>query len=217
MKGIKRRTLDRQPRRALPLSVAVLSRLNAYLYSGLCFSHVDWFFSGLLVSFLGDRSLRIWRTIWRVNVMFRCLLRWDDMYRLKVIIRFSFICFFKVNFPFHYQVTDFEYQADRNAYRFMLQGGKTAMYDTTPYRYSIFPFTVFIFIVILILFQLFVEWWIRHQLRGPNDQTIFRKAWCGVSWFSCPALLSIQLRQTRATRAKLPRGDSRLPLRLELD
>jgi len=35
MKGIKRRTLDRQPRRAVPMTVAVLSRLNAYLYSGL--------------------------------------------------------------------------------------------------------------------------------------------------------------------------------------
>jgi len=35
MKGIRRRTLDRQPRRALPMTVEVLSRLNAFLYAGV--------------------------------------------------------------------------------------------------------------------------------------------------------------------------------------
>jgi len=46
--------------------------------------------------------------------MFRCLLRWDDINRLKV--------------------TDFEHQPEKNAYRFMLRGGKTVMHDATPYR-----------------------------------------------------------------------------------
>jgi len=65
LKAVKRQHLSNQPKRAVPMTLQVLFRLNAYLYSD-------------------DRSLRIWRTIWRINLMFRCLLRWDDVYRLKV-------------------------------------------------------------------------------------------------------------------------------------
>jgi len=65
LRGVKRKSLENQPKRAVPMTRQILARLNAYLYSG-------------------DRSLRIWRTIWRINLMFRCLLRWDDVYRLKV-------------------------------------------------------------------------------------------------------------------------------------
>lgn len=32
----------------------------------------------------GDRTLREWRTVWRVAVMWKCLLRWDDIQRLTV-------------------------------------------------------------------------------------------------------------------------------------
>jgi hypothetical protein len=30
------------------------------------------------------RSLRVWRTVWRVNLAFYALLRWDDVCRLQV-------------------------------------------------------------------------------------------------------------------------------------
>jgi len=86
MKGIKRRTLDRQPRRAVPMTVEVLSRLNAFLYSGSSLLYISAPFD-LICNFsflIGDRSIRVWRTVWRVNVMFRCLLRWDDIHRLRV-------------------------------------------------------------------------------------------------------------------------------------
>jgi len=45
---------------------------------------------------------------------------------------------------FLFQVTDFEYLPERNVYRFMLRGGKTVMHDLTPYRYIIFPYSVYL-------------------------------------------------------------------------
>jgi len=65
MKGIKRQALANLPKRAKPMSLAVLFRLNAFLYTE-------------------DRTLRIWRTIWRINLMYRALLRWDGVVRLQV-------------------------------------------------------------------------------------------------------------------------------------
>ena len=71
LKGLKRRQLasGMLVRRARPLTKTQLRLLNEYLTSG-------------------DRSLREWRTIWRINLAFYCLLRWDDVCRLKVSFTF---------------------------------------------------------------------------------------------------------------------------------
>ncbi len=68
MKGLKRRQIENsaQVRRAKPLTKTLLHRLNEYLGAR-------------------DPSLREWRTIWRVNLAFYGLLRWDDVSRLKVL------------------------------------------------------------------------------------------------------------------------------------
>lgn len=67
LRGLKRCHLEDGPgtRRAKPLTKANLKLLNKFLRSG-------------------SRSLRYWRTIWRINLCFYCLLRWDDVCRLKV-------------------------------------------------------------------------------------------------------------------------------------
>ncbi len=67
LKGLKRRQLDigGPVHRAKPLTKGQLSQLNGYLLSG-------------------ERSLREWRTILRINLAFYCLLRWDDVCRLLV-------------------------------------------------------------------------------------------------------------------------------------
>jgi hypothetical protein len=67
MKGLKRRRLTENPhvQRAKPLTKDVLAKLNTYLLEA-------------------PRTLRQWRTIWRVNLAFMCLLRWDDVCRLQV-------------------------------------------------------------------------------------------------------------------------------------
>ncbi len=66
--GLKRHTIETRPpvRRAKPLSRQDLKKLNEFLLSG-------------------PRTLRQWRTIWRVNLAFFCLLRWDDVRRLEVM------------------------------------------------------------------------------------------------------------------------------------
>ncbi len=67
VRGLKRNEVAQgKPRRqAKPITKDVLNTLIEYLYSG-------------------TRSLRIWRTVWRVNVAFYALLRWDDICRLRV-------------------------------------------------------------------------------------------------------------------------------------
>lgn len=67
MKGLKRRhvELGTQTRRAKPLTKEILHQLNDYLSSRVS-------------------TLREWRTIWRINLAFYGLLRWDDVMRLKV-------------------------------------------------------------------------------------------------------------------------------------
>jgi hypothetical protein len=52
-------------KRAKPMTQAILRKLNRYVYDQ-------------------TPSLRVWRTVWRVNVAFYGLLRWDDLRRLKV-------------------------------------------------------------------------------------------------------------------------------------
>lgn len=75
MKGLKRCQAEKnsQVRRAKPLTKIVLRQMNEYLWSG-------------------SRTLREWRTVWRVNLAFYGLLRWDDVKRLKV----SFPSLFKL-------------------------------------------------------------------------------------------------------------------------
>jgi len=67
MKSLKRRALENNPgvRRARPMTKDILTTLNTFLFSAY-------------------RTLRQWRTIWRINLAFYCLLRWDDVCRLKV-------------------------------------------------------------------------------------------------------------------------------------
>lgn len=67
LRGLKRRLLESgtDTRRAKPLLKDDLKLLNDHLHSE-------------------SRSLRTWRTVWRINLAFYCLLRWDDVCRLKV-------------------------------------------------------------------------------------------------------------------------------------
>jgi hypothetical protein len=67
--GLKRHTIETKPpvQRAKPLSRQDLKKLNDFLLSG-------------------PRTLRQWRTVWRVNLAFFCLLRWDDVRRLEVML-----------------------------------------------------------------------------------------------------------------------------------
>jgi len=69
MRGLKRASLEArvEVKRAKPMTREVLHRLNVYLEQP-------------------GRTLREWRTIWRINVMFVLMLRWDDLCRLQVII-----------------------------------------------------------------------------------------------------------------------------------
>lgn len=67
MRAIKRARLILDPavKRAKPLTRDILDKLNIYLAAGGC-------------------TYREWRTIWRVNIMFHCLLCFDDVCRLQV-------------------------------------------------------------------------------------------------------------------------------------
>lgn len=76
MKGLRRCQLERsaQVRRAKPLTKSVLHQLNQYLQAG-------------------PRTLRDWRTVWRINLAFYGLLCWDDVMRLKVLVCvLTFVC-----------------------------------------------------------------------------------------------------------------------------
>jgi hypothetical protein len=67
MKGLKREklTLAAPVKRAKPMTTEILGKLIDYLRAA-------------------PRGLRIWRTVWRMNLAFYCLLRWDDVQRLEV-------------------------------------------------------------------------------------------------------------------------------------
>jgi len=67
LKGLKRQhlTITGPASRAKPMTVEILKKLYNYLNES-------------------PRSLRIWRTIWRIHLAFFCLLRWDDVCRLTV-------------------------------------------------------------------------------------------------------------------------------------
>ena len=67
LKGLKRRHIEVSApvRRAKPLTKDLLHRLTSYLLAR-------------------QGTLREWRTVWRINLAFSCLLRWDDVMRLKV-------------------------------------------------------------------------------------------------------------------------------------
>ncbi len=69
MKGLKRLHLSlcSATRRAKPITLEILRKLYLHLSLDTC-------------------GLREWRTIWRVHLAFFCLLRWDDVVRLKVFI-----------------------------------------------------------------------------------------------------------------------------------
>ena len=79
LKGLKRRQVElhTQVRRAKPLTKTHLRLLNEYLWAH-------------------ERSLREWRTIWRINLAFYSLLRWDDVMRLKVLFLSIFSGYFQV-------------------------------------------------------------------------------------------------------------------------
>jgi len=63
MKGIKRRNLNVEVKRAKPMTPDVLAKLR---------------------SLLKNPTLVIWRTVWRLHVEFELMLRFDDVKRLKV-------------------------------------------------------------------------------------------------------------------------------------
>ncbi len=67
MRGLKRYDLICQPttRQAKPVTKDLLRRMNSPLA-------------------IGPATLRVWRTVWRINLAFYGLLRWDDVCRLKV-------------------------------------------------------------------------------------------------------------------------------------
>jgi hypothetical protein len=65
MRDLKRRGISTQVRQAKPMTKDLLKKLNDYILSG-------------------PRTLRQWRSVWRINLAFMCLLRWDDVRRLRV-------------------------------------------------------------------------------------------------------------------------------------
>ncbi len=69
MKGLKRQhlTLSAPVARAKPITIDHLKALIDHLADA------------------PRPGLRIWRTVWRMNVAFYCMLRWDDVCRLKVL------------------------------------------------------------------------------------------------------------------------------------
>jgi len=68
MRALKRRHLTRPQgvKRAAPLMRPDLDLLGEHLLES-------------------PRTLRVWRTVWRVNLMFYCLLRWSDVAPLEVL------------------------------------------------------------------------------------------------------------------------------------
>jgi hypothetical protein len=73
--GLKRDSLEHRPsvRRAKPMTREILAKINHFILSG-------------------SRTLRQWRTAWRVNLAFFCLLRWDDVCRLEVRMILTLLC-----------------------------------------------------------------------------------------------------------------------------
>ncbi len=69
LKGLKRKNVEKRlvTRRAKPLTKEILKKMIDLLYSRE-----------------KEHSLRVWRTVWRVNLAFYALLRWDDVCRLRV-------------------------------------------------------------------------------------------------------------------------------------
>jgi hypothetical protein len=67
LKGLRRgeKNAQKKSKQAKPVTQDLLRRLNDFIYRG-------------------EPSLRMWRSVWRINVAFYCLLRWDDLKRLKV-------------------------------------------------------------------------------------------------------------------------------------
>jgi hypothetical protein len=72
IKGLKRErlTLSAPVKRAKPMTTAILHQMIAHLNAE-------------------ERGLRVWRTVWRANLAFYCLLRWDDVMRLQVTQKHS--------------------------------------------------------------------------------------------------------------------------------
>lgn len=60
-----------KPRQAKPITKEILTKLIDYLNAG-------------------SQNLRVWRTVWRINLAFYGLLRWDDVCRLKVFPNMDF-------------------------------------------------------------------------------------------------------------------------------
>ncbi len=122
IRGLKREeTLRaRPPRQSKPMTKEVLALMIQYLYEK-------------------PRSLRVWRTVWRVNVAFYALLRWDDICRLNVRMilppyqRGNHFNLFYNSFP---QVEDFQFGENNGEarYTFFLKGGKTVMHRRDPSR-----------------------------------------------------------------------------------
>jgi hypothetical protein len=94
LKGLKRAELNAQqcPKQARPMTKEVLAQLIAHLNDT-------------------TPSLRMWRTVWRLNIAFYGLLRWDDVKRL--------------------QVSDFSEQfvSGERRYLYSLKGGKSLMFQ----------------------------------------------------------------------------------------
>jgi len=90
MRGLKRVELENLPprvTRAKPMTPEVLLKLAN------------------LVQNTPDLSLKTWRTIWRIFVCYYCLLRWDDVKKLKM--------------------EDLTYEPENECYRLRLHPGKT--------------------------------------------------------------------------------------------
>lgn len=118
LRGLKRRQLETGSsiRRAKPLTKENMMCVVDYLMTG-------------------DRSLRDWRTVWRMNLAFY---GWDDVSRLLVSSIVEFIRKKCVGFSNHmhclllsFQVSDFILNNDGGlpCFDFVLKGGKTLMHE----------------------------------------------------------------------------------------
>lgn len=119
MKSLKRRELQacKRPKQASPMTREILRQLNSLVRKPRC-------------------SLRIWRNVWRINVAFYGLLRWDDVRRLKVseALLCRGCCTSIQNYIMKsriFQVSHFQFRDTSTGpqYVFELQGGKTLMYE----------------------------------------------------------------------------------------
>jgi len=75
MKGLSRQNCTQQVKRAMPITKEMLDVLASRISD--------------------DDNLVTWRTLWRMCIAFTCFLRFDDIKRLKVLLKILYLLLLK--------------------------------------------------------------------------------------------------------------------------